>query len=127
MGEMRNKIKRFYVIILMLSAGVLLWLSKIHSLEGGPVLGGVVLLISNLYYTGKPETEIIVDERIKKVDDRAGHYAFWITLSLLSAIFWMYFFKPLRASLKEVYEIVLLVGIYSWIFLRFYFSRKGFG
>ena len=110
----------------MLLVGLLLWLSKIHSLEGGLFLEGVVLLISNLYYTGKPETEIIV-ERIKKVDDRAGHYAFWITLSLLSAIFWMSFFKPLRASLKEVYEIVLLIGIYSWIFLRFYFSRKGFG
>ena len=124
MGGM-GKITRFCVSILMLLAGVLLWLFRIYPLGAGLVLGGVVLLISNLYYARKPETETIVDERIKRINDRAGHYAFWITLFLLSAIFWMHFFKPLRASLREVCEIVLLVGLYSWIFLRFYFSKKG--
>ena len=120
-----RKITGFYVSVLMLLAGVLLWLFRFYPLGAGLVLGGIVLLISNLYYAGKPETEIIVDERIKRINDRAGHYAFWITLFLLSAIFWMHLFKPLRVTLREVYEIVLFGGLYSWIFLRFYFSKKG--
>jgi|Deesub1362A_J573_1020465.scaffolds.fasta_scaffold01437_7 uncharacterized membrane protein len=125
MKTKRNKKLGSHLSISMILVGLLFLLFKIHPLAIGLILGGVVLFISSLYYAKKPETEVIVDERIRKINDRAGHYAFWITLFLLSAIFWMSFFKPFRVSLREAYEIVLLGGLYSWIFLRFYFSKKG--
>ena len=115
----------FYVGISMILLGILLWLLNIYPLGGGLILGGVLLLISNMYYARKPETETIVDERIERINDKAGHYAFWITVLSLSIIFWIDSYGILKVNLREMYEISLLTGIYSWFLLRFYFSRKG--
>ncbi|HDM36679.1 MAG TPA: DUF2178 domain-containing protein, partial [Candidatus Syntrophoarchaeum butanivorans] len=79
MGGGKNK-TRFYLGISMILIGVLLWLLNIYPLGGGLILGGVLLLISNMYYARKPETETITDERIERINDKAGHYAFWITV-----------------------------------------------
>ncbi len=115
----------FYISISMILLGILLWLLNIYPLGGGLTLGGVLLLISNIYYTRKPETETIIDERIERINDKAGHYAFWITVLFLSIVFWIDFYGILKVNLREMYEISLLIGIYSWFLLRFYFSRKG--
>jgi hypothetical protein len=118
------KIARFYGSIFMILAGLLFKLLNIYSLAVGLVLGGVVLFTSNLYQARKLKTENSV-KKIRRINERAGYYAFWITLFLLSASFFMQFFKPLRIGLRKTYEIVLLGGVYSWIFLRLYFSKKG--
>ena len=115
----------FYAGISMILIGILLWLFDIYPLGGGLILGGFLLLISNFYSTRKPETETIIDERIERINDKAGHYAFWITVLSLSIIFWIDFYGMLKMNLREMYEVSLLIGIYSWFLLRFYFSRKG--
>ena len=115
----------FYVGVLMILIGILFWLLNIYPLGGGLILGGFFLLISNIYYIRKSETETIIDERIERINDKAGHYAFWITVLSLSIIFWIDFYGILKVNLREMYEISLLIGIYSWVLLRFYFSRKG--
>jgi len=115
----------FYVGISMIFIGILLWLLNIYSLGGGLILGGILLLVSNMYYVRKPKIETVIDERIERMNDKAGHYAFWITVLSLSIIFWIDFYGILEANFREIYEIPILVGIYSWFLLRFYFSRKG--
>jgi len=115
----------FYVGILMILIGILLWSLNIYPLGGGLILGGFLLLISNIYYTRKLETKTIIDERIERINDKAGHYAFWITVLSSSIIFWIDFYGILKMNFREIYEISLLIGIYSWLLLRFYFSRKG--
>ena len=114
----------FYAGISMVLIGILLWLLNIYPLGGGLILGGVLLLISNMYHTRKPETETIIDERIERINDKAGHYAFWVTVLSLSIIFWIDFYGILKVNLRKMYEISLLIGIYSWFLLRFYFSRR---
>ncbi len=115
----------FYVGISMIFIGILFWLLNIHSLGGGLILGGILLLVSNMYYVRKPKIETVIDERIERVNDKAGHYAFWITVLSLSIIFWIDFYGVLEVNFREIYEIPILVGIYSWFLMRFYFSRKG--
>jgi len=115
----------FYAGISMILIGILLWLFDIYSLGGGLILGGFLLLISNFYSTRKPETETIIDERIERINDKAGHYAFWITVLSLSIIFWIDVYGIFKVNLREMYEVSLLIGIYSWFLVRFYFSRKG--
>ncbi|MCD6403257.1 MAG: DUF2178 domain-containing protein [Candidatus Aenigmarchaeota archaeon] len=114
-----------YVSILMILIGILFWLFDIYPLGGGLILGGILLFISNFYSTRKPETETIIDERIERINDKAGHYAFWITVLSLSIIFWVDVYGIFKVNLREMYEVSLLIGIYSWFLLRFYFSRKG--
>ncbi|RLI97402.1 MAG: hypothetical protein DRP00_04010 [Candidatus Aenigmatarchaeota archaeon] len=115
----------FYVGISMIFIGILFWLLNIHSLGGGLILGGILLLVSNMYYVRKLKIETIIDEKIERVNDKAGHYAFWITVLSLSIIFWIDFYGVLEVNFREIYEIPILVGIYSWFLMRFYFSRKG--
>ena len=114
----------FYISISMILIGILLWLLNIYSLSGGLILGGILLLISNIYHARKPETETNIDERIERINDKAGHYAFWVTVLSLSIIFWIDFYGILKVNLRKMYEISLLIGIYSWFLLRFYFSRR---
>jgi len=123
--RMEKSKREFYVSILMILIGILLWLLNIYPLGGGLILGGFLLLVSNIYYARKTEIETVIDERIERVNDKAGHYAFWITILSLSIIFWIDFYGILKVSFREMYEIPLLIGIYSWFLFRFYFSRKG--
>jgi len=86
----------FCVGITMILVGILLWLLNIYPLGGGLILGGVLLLISNIYYTRKPETETIIDERIERINDKAGHYAFWTTVLSYLSFFGSMFMGYLR-------------------------------
>jgi len=115
----------FYAGISMVLIGILIWLLNIYPLGSGLILGGVLLVISNIYYTRKPETETIIDERVERINDKAGQYAFWITVLSLSIIFWIDFYGILKVNLRGMYESSLLIGIYSWFLLKFYFSRRG--
>ena len=113
----------FYIGILMILVGVLLWLMKIYTLGAGLLLAGILFLISYIYRARKPEIETIIDERVERINDKAGNYAFWITIATLSIVFWIDFYG-IKASLKDIYTITLLAGIYSWFISRFYLSRR---
>ena len=117
--------KVFYIGILMILIGVLLWLIKIYTLGTGLLLAGILLLISYIYHVRKPETETetIIDERVERINDKAGNYAFWITIATLSIVFWINFYG-IKMNLGDIYMITLLAGIYSWIISRFYLSRR---
>lgn len=115
--------KVFYIGILMILVGVLLWLIKIYTLGTGLLLAGILLLILYIYHVRKPKTETIIDERVERINDKAGNYAFWITIATLSIVFWINFYG-IKVSMKDIYMITLLAGIYSWIISRFYLSRR---
>ena len=115
--------KVFYIGISMILIGVLIWLIKIYSLGAGLILAGILLLISYTYRARKPEIETIIDERVERINDKAGNYAFWITIATLSIVFWIDIYG-IKVSLKDIYTITLLAGIYSWFISRFYLSRR---
>lgn len=125
MEKGRNRKKGFYVSIGMILVGLLLSIFQIHPLGGGLILGGAALFISNLYYTRKPESETIADERIKRINERAGYYAFWIVLLSSTAIYLMSLSDLFEPSSGDLHEIIVLLGLYSWFFLRFYLSKRG--
>ena len=107
----------------MVLAGALLWLIEIYALGAGLILAGFLLMISCVYLARKKETETIIDERVERINDKAGNYVFWITIATLSIVFWIDFYG-IKVSLKDIYTITLLAGIYSWFIFRFYLSRR---
>jgi len=113
----------FYIGITIFLIGIFLWLMEIYSLGAGLILAGILLLISYTYRARKPETETIIDERVERINDKAGNYAFWITIATLSIVFCINFYG-IKVSLKDIYMITLLAGIYSWFISRFYLSRR---
>lgn len=125
MEKGRNRKKGFYVSIAMILVGLLLSLLHIHPLGGGLIIGGTILLISNLYYARKPESETIADERVKRINEKAGYYSFWIIITVSTTIYLMSLQDLIAVSSRNLHEIIVLSGLYSWILLRLYFSKKG--
>ena len=126
--KFRNKkevMKSVYAGLLMILIGFIFWLLRIYALSIGFITGGIILVLLSIYYSTKPITEVIIDERVRRIDEKASSYAFWIVIFTLTAITHMDLYDIISLSLIEAYQIVLLIGLYSWIILRFYFSRRG--
>lgn len=125
MRKDKDVLNVFYISLSMILVGIFIWILHIHALGGGLILGGSVLLIANIYFATKPRTEVVADERIKRINDKAGHYAFWVVLLFLSILFLIDLYDLFEIHFKEANQIALLVGIYTWFILRFYFSKRG--
>ena len=104
--------------------GVILYLF-VPALGLGLILAGAILFASTLYHARKPETKTVVDERVERINEKVGYHAFWITLLSIFIIYWMNYLKLFNVALKDVSNVLILIGIYSWLFLRFYFSKRG--
>jgi len=87
---------------------------------------GLVLIISGLYRATKPETELRVDERMRRINERAGLLAFWLMIGTIGILFWVCIYFPDRFRTTDILAILALIGIYSYFILRFYYNRKGF-
>ncbi|MCK5042884.1 MAG: DUF2178 domain-containing protein [Candidatus Aenigmarchaeota archaeon] len=93
-------------------------------LGGISVLVGIIMSIMGLAASTKPKTELIADERITRINEKAGYAAFWIVLLAVTILYWADKIGSLNIELKGMYTTVLLVGAYSWLVLRWYYKRK---
>ncbi len=93
-------------------------------LGGISILVGIMMCIMALVASTKPKTELIADERVTRINEKAGYAAFWIVLLALTILYWADKIWSLNVELKGMYSTVLLVGIYSWLVLRWYFNKR---
>jgi hypothetical protein len=91
----------------------------------GLVVSGLVLIIAGLYRATKPETELRLDERMQRINERAGYFALWITVGTTTILFWVSIYFPDRFRTVNILELIMLVGIYAFFIIRFYYNRKG--
>ena len=115
--------KSLIVGLLMLISGLALWIIKLYPAGAGLLIIGVIFLITQAINLRKPESERILDERTERINEKEGFHAFWIlilSLAVATALSWYFDLK-----LRETLAYVSLVGIYSFVILRVYFSRRG--
>ena len=93
----------------------------------GLILGGVVTIIGTLYVAALPKDHLIVDERSLRVDEKAAHHAFWILLSIMGFVQLIDVIWKLDLEIRAVLSTFVVVGIWSWIILRWYYNKKGEG
>ena len=106
--------------------GIILWILLPQRAVGiGFCFGGLILLISGLYMLTKPRTEILVDERVARINEKAGYYAFWLVTLFITILFLLNVVGSFTFEFKDVYLIVLCVGIYSWGIFRWWFNKRG--
>ncbi len=98
----------------------------LFALGFGLAVSGLVLIIAGLYGATKPETELRLDERMQRINEKAGYYAFWIMVGTTGILFWVSIYFPDRFRTVYILELITLVGIYAFFIIRFYYSRKGF-
>ena len=88
---------------------------------------GLFIFIVALYAatTTKPRTERVVDERVTRINEKAGYTAGWLIMLSVMLMFWADKIWSLNLELKDMYFMVILVGIYSFFIFRWYYNRKG--
>ena len=91
------------------------------------IICGLFLFIVALYAatTTKPITERVADERVTRINEKAGYTAGWLIMLSVTLMFWADGIWSLNLELKDMYIMVILVGIYSFFIFKWYYSRKG--
>ena len=88
---------------------------------------GLFIFIAALYAatTTKPETERVADERVTRINEKAGYTAGWLIMLSVTLMLWADKIWSLNLELKDMHLMVILVGIYSFFIFRWYYNRKG--
>ena len=121
-------ILRFMLIsagMILLGTIISLFIQSMFFVGGGLILGGFVLLVTGLYVSTKPKEYIIPDERIQKNTDKAGYHAFCLVLLTIGIFNMIEMASPLSIKYLDASTVILLVGIYSFILLKWHYNKKG--
>ena len=125
-----NDILRFSgIAVLLILAGILMM-----SFLSGPtyfgigsvlIIMGVIAIIVAIITAARPKEDLIQDERSVRVNEKAGYHAFWILLVTLALVQSIAMFWRLDLSYKSVSPDIFIVGMFSFIILRWYYNRRG--
>jgi drug/metabolite transporter (DMT)-like permease len=125
--ELKRSKNHLIVGAIILVFGVIVFVVfDLLALGIGLVFSGLVLFIAGLYRATKPETKIRLDERMRRIDEKAGYFAFWLTFSTIGILFWVSIYLPDRFRTTDILSLLMLIGIYAFLIIRFYYNRKGF-
>ena len=90
----------------------------------GLIFAGLFMFVRALYAATKPKTELVVDERVARINEKAGYNAGWIVMLSVIILFWADKIWSLGIELEDMYWTTLFVGAYSWIILRWYYNKR---
>ncbi len=117
------------IAALLILAGIL-----IMSFRSGPsyfgigsvlIIMGVIAIIVAIIAATTPKEDMIQDERSVRVNEKAGYHAFWILLVTLALVQSIAMFGRLDLSYKSVSPDIFIVGMLSFVILRWYYNRRG--
>ena len=91
----------------------------------GLIVAGMLMFAISLHAATKPETELVADERVARINEKAGYAAFWLVLLSITLLFWSDRAWSLGIELVDMYYTAMVVGIISWSVLRWHYGRKG--
>jgi len=91
----------------------------------GLIVAGMLMFAISLHAATKPETELVTDERVTRINEKAGYVALWMVLLSITILFWADRAWSIGIELADVYYAALFVGLISWSLLRWHYSRKG--
>ena len=110
----------------MILLGMLMWIFlRPQVLGGGLILGGLVLLISCLITATKPKTDVMMDERYTRVNEKAGYNAFWIIMGCIGILWIADLYWSLNMKFRDIEVLLVCIGLYSFLIIRFYYNKKG--
>ena len=110
--------------------GVVILLSQtsskiIYFLSVCLILAGLLYFVLALQVSTKPKTELIVDERVTRINEKASYYAGWITLVIITLLFWADRIWSFGIDVTDMYFATIFAGVYSWVMLKWYYNKKG--
>ena len=88
------------------------------------IIMGVVAIIIAIIAATTPKEDMIQDERSVRVNEKAGYHAFWILLGTMALVQSIAMFGRLNLSYKSVSPDIFIIGMLSFIILRWYYNRR---
>ena len=117
------------IAVLLILAGILMTsLLPGHTYFGiGSVLiiMGVIAITIAIITAARPKEDLVQDERSVRVNEKAGYHAFWILIVTMALVQSIAMFGRLDLSYKSVSPDIFLVGMLSFVILRWYYNRTG--
>lgn len=86
---------------------------------------GVIAIVIATITAARPKEDLIQDERSVRVNEKAGYHAFLILIATMALVQGIAMFGRLDLSYKSVSPDIFIVGMLSWILLRWYYNRRG--
>jgi len=88
------------------------------------ILGGTMLIIMSLCTATKTREDLVQDERSVRINEKAGYHAFWILIGTLALVQLIAMFWRLNLNYKSVSPDIFIVGMFSFVILRWYYNRR---
>lgn len=124
----KNIVQFFGMSLVMILSGALMVVffqaKQVQMFGAGIIFGGIMLALMGLYNSTKPKDYFIQDERSVRIKERAGYHALLIILVMISFIQLIDIFWKLNIQFKGVASILFVVGVYSWVVLRWYYNKR---
>ena len=89
------------------------------------ILMGIIAIVIAIGVAARPKEDLIQDERSVRVNEKAGYHAFWILLVTMALVQSIAMFGRLDLSYKSVSPDIFIVGMFSFVILRWYYNRRG--
>ena len=86
---------------------------------------GAITIITAIAAALKPKVDLIPDERSVRVNEKAGHHAFCVLLLTMALLQLVGMIRGLNVDFKDIVPGLFIIGIWSWILLRWYYNRRG--
>ncbi|MCK4927963.1 MAG: DUF2178 domain-containing protein, partial [Candidatus Aenigmarchaeota archaeon] len=105
------------LIVILLGSIVLFFqtgFKTIMVLGGILILVGIMTCIMGFVASTKPKTELINDERVTRINEKAGCHAGWMIMLSVIILFQANKIWSLDVKLEDMYYTVLFVGMISW-------------
>ena len=113
------------LILGMLVLGLILWQFQFYGASASLIFMGLMLTVIFLYTATKPREYFIRDERTVRINEKAGYHAFLILLICISILTMMNWFAEILC--KDVSGPLAIIATGSWLILRWYYNKKGYG
>jgi len=111
----------------MIIVGILVchFIPSLFFAGAGLIVTGIILSVMGVYIATKPVEYFMPDERTNKNTDKAGHHAFWIMANVVVILNLIDRFTSLSLEYNTAGTLILLIGIYSFLTLRWFYNKKG--
>jgi uncharacterized membrane protein len=116
------------LIVIVLAAAILTFGTTSRAqvfLSMGLIVAGLLMFAILLHAATKPETELVADERVARINEKAGNSALWLVLISITILFWSDRTWSIGIELVDLYYVAMVVGTISWSGFRWHYSRKG--
>ncbi len=110
---------------IMLLGIVLFTVAGLKFIGAGITFSGLMLIFIGSYWATKRKTEIPADEMHLRINEKAGFNAFWDVIGLVGILMYVTHYFPDLLEIRDVIELVIIVGMFTFGASRLYYIRRG--